>query len=190
MSTAEPIGPDYAQLTEALSSADVDMSAAEAHGLLTGAIVSPSPPAPARLFFGTGDGFSSPGGRQLLAALEDAARETEYRLRGMEFGFEPMLPAEASLDQRVEALADWCRGFIYGIAAGGVRDPGALNGDAGEFLGDALQISEAETSPDESEEEQERDLAEIVEYVRIGVQLVYEELHGRPDPLSTDPGPE
>jgi uncharacterized protein YgfB (UPF0149 family) len=179
--SAEPIGPDYEQLTDALSSADVNMSAAEAHGLLTGAIVSPAPPGPVHLFFGAGGPPATAGAQRLLAMLDDAMRETEYRLRGMEFGFEPMLPADASLHARVDALADWCRGFVYGIAAGGVRDAGELKGDAGEFLSDALQIGEAEADADESEEEQERDLEEIVEYVRIGVQLVYEELHGQPD---------
>lgn len=178
MSVPEPIGPDYEQLTDALSLAGLNMSAAEAHGLLTGAIVSPARPGPVRLFFGTAGAPATPEAGRLLAALDDAVRETEYRLRGTEFGFEPMLPAEASLHERVDALADWCRGFIYGLAAGGLRNPGELRGDAGEFLQDALQIGEVEADADASEEEQERDFAEVVEYVRIGVQLVYEELHG------------
>lgn len=177
MSASEPIGPDYQQLSDALSSAELDMSAAEAHGVLTGAIVSPAPPPAARLFFGRG-APSTPATGRLLAALDDAARETEHRLRGIEFGFEPMLPVEATLSERVDALADWCRGFVYGLAAGGLRDPGALEGDAGEFLRDALEIGEAQADAEAPEEEQERDLAEIVEYVRVGVQLVYEAVHG------------
>lgn len=178
MSASDPIGPDYQQLTDALASAGVNMSAAEAHGVLTGAIVSPAPPAPGRLFFGAGGAPSTPGVQRLLDELSDAAGETEHRLRGIEFGFEPMLPVDATLSERVDALADWCRGFVYGLAAAGVRDPGALEGDAGEFLQDVLQIGEAQADAEAPEEEQERDLAEIVEYVRVGVQLVYEAMHG------------
>lgn len=158
------------------------MSAAEAHGLLTGAIVSPARPGPVRLFFGNAGAPQTQEAGRLLAALDDALQETEYRLQGTEFGFEPMLPGEASVHERVDALADWCRGFLYGLAAGGLRDPGVLRGDAGEFLQDVLQIGEVEADADASEEEQERDYAEVVEYVRIGVQLVYEELHGNADP--------
>lgn len=178
MNSDEPIGPDYQQLSDALASADLNMSAAEAHGVLAGAIVSPAPPPVARLFFGAGAPPSTPAAAHLIAELEDAARETEFRLRGIEFGFEPMLPVEATLSERVDALAEWCRGFVYGLAAGGLEDPGQLKGDAGEFVRDTLQIGEAQADAEAPEEAQERDLAEIVEYVRIGVQLVYEAVHG------------
>lgn len=177
MTVSEPIGPDYQQLTDALSAAELNMSAAEAHGVLTGAIVAPTPSSLSRLFFGAGT-QSAPAVERLLAELADAGRETEHRLRGIEFGFEPLLPVEATLSERVDALADWCRGFVYGLAAGGIREPDELQGDAAEFLRDALQIGEAQADSDVPEEEQERDLAEIVEYVRVGVQLVYEAVHG------------
>jgi uncharacterized protein YgfB (UPF0149 family) len=39
-----------------------------------------------------------------------------------------------------------------------------------------MNIGEAEMDEDGDTEEQEREMAEIVEYLRVGVQLVYEEL--------------
>ena len=36
--------------------------------------------------------------------------------------FELMLPDDdESLEARVEALGTWCQGFVYGLAAGGVK---------------------------------------------------------------------
>jgi uncharacterized protein YgfB (UPF0149 family) len=53
-----------------------------------------------------------------------------------------------------------------------------LRGEVGEFLLDLNRISEAEMDDDEPVEQQEREIADIVEYLRAGAQLVYDELRG------------
>lgn len=163
--------PDYSELADALDHAGVTASAAEAHGIITGALCASKTPDWRGLLLGNRretraelDGY--------LAALYE---ETGQRLTGIEFLFAPLLPA-GPLPAQVDALGDWCRGFLLGLSAAGVN-PGDLPGDAGEFVADAGRIAEAEMDDDGSIDEQERELAEIVEYLRIGVQIVYEELH-------------
>lgn len=164
--------PDFAELADALYAAHVTTSAAEAHGIMTAALCAPQPPDWQRLLFGGDPVHASPSLRSQLAALYE---QTGQQLTGVEFQFAPLLPA-ATLSEQVEALAEWCRGFTLGMSAAGV-DGDNLPGEAGEFMRDAQEMAEAQLDDDETEETQEREYTEIVEYLRVGVQLVYEELH-------------
>ncbi len=86
------------------------------------------------------------------------------------------------LPERVEALAAWCQGFIYGLAAGGIKEGSELPEDTAELLKDVIEISRAghdvdDTGVDDSEDnDDEVAYMEIEEYVRMGVLLIYEEL--------------
>lgn len=91
--------------------------------------------------------------------------------------FEPMLPGdEVPLEQRIEALAAWCQGFLYGFGAAGTAPRAALPATVSEVLADLAQISQAGEPGADDAEVEEGAYAELVEYVRAGVQLVYEEL--------------
>ncbi|GAB4513913.1 MAG: hypothetical protein Tsb0026_19010 [Sulfuricaulis sp.] len=102
---------------------------------------------------------------------------THAHLSGLECDFTPLLPGdEHSLAEQIESLSDWCRGYLLGLHAGGVKDGQVLAGDAGEIIRDITRISEAELDGSQADEEEARALVEIVEYLRVGVQLVFEEL--------------
>lgn len=164
--------PDYADLADSLHGAGITTSAAEAHGIITAALCAPRPPEWQRLLLGGDPSAVSPSLRSQLGSLYE---QTAQQLLGIEFDFVPMLPV-ATLAEQVEALADWCRGFVLAMEAAGI-DAAKLPGEAGEFMRDAHEIAEAEIDDDEAEDAQEREYADIVEYLRVGVQLVYEELH-------------
>ncbi len=177
MSHPPVYSPDYEELAAALRAAGVALGAAEVHGIVTAAVSVPDARAPGSLIFGTQAPAPTPATARLLehvAALQEDARA---RLRGSAFEFQPLLPADAPLPEQVEALAAWARGYVLGLAAAGVREPQRLKGEVGEFLLDVARIGEAEMDEDETVEQQERALAEIVEYLRAGVQLVYDELN-------------
>jgi hypothetical protein len=84
------------------------------------------------------------------------------------------------LVEQVEAVAAWCQGFLNGV---GSTAPAAARSSAdgtalGEILRDFAEISRAGLSEEEAEGHDEPDfaLAEIQEYVRVSVQIVFEEL--------------
>jgi uncharacterized protein YgfB (UPF0149 family) len=186
MNTLAPEPPSHAELTNALATADADFSAAEVHGTLTGLLCAGADER-AMPALGTlvPEGASGGLGDMLTALL----RQTREQLHDPEFVFALLLPGEeVALDAQVTALADWCRGFIVGLTAGGVADPARLAGDAGEVVQDFARIAAAEVDmPQASGEEEERQLAELVEYVRVGVQLVFEQLRARsPSPRRSD----
>lgn len=104
--------------------------------------------------------------------------DTVRALRGEEMEFQLLLPDDDdSLLERALALSLWCQGFLYAFGAGRPVPNEELTGEVEEVLRDLTHISQAsvETGTD-AEEEEEEAYAEIVEYVRAGVQLIHDEL--------------
>jgi len=77
------------------------------------------------------------------------------------------------LDIRIEDLSYWCQGFLYGLSLAGLTDISKLPLDANEILQDMTDISKAGYSPEDDEEENEIAFAEIIEYIRVGVYVIY-----------------
>ena len=72
------------------------------------------------------------------------------------------------IDQRVQALAEWCLGFLAAYAlVVSEASTGGLDKDTGEGLGDIAAISEATVDAEADEEESERHLFEVSEYLRF-----------------------
>ena len=116
-----------------------------------------------------------PGGGDALAALFEASTDA---LGGGDLAFQPLLPDdEVALGTRVEALAAWCAGFLYGFGAAGSPDAQRpLAPDVSEVMADLARIAQAGApGPDELDEDEDA-YAELVEFLRAAVQLVYEEL--------------
>ena len=104
-------------------------------------------------------------------------KETAGQLDDPEFGFSLLLPDDTvPLAQRVESLALWCQGFLAGLGLGGLQDQSKLPGDSHEVMRDFVEISRLGHGDDGVTNEDEAAFAEIVEYVRMAVLLVYEEL--------------
>jgi uncharacterized protein YgfB (UPF0149 family) len=115
---------------------------------------------------------------EVLRALE---LNTWLALSENQLGFEPLLPGEDEpLDDQVRSLALWCHGFLTGLGLGGLE--AARTPDDGqevfeEIAGDFAEISRAVLSDDDAEDAEQSGfaLAELKEYVRVSVQLVFEQ---------------
>lgn len=165
--------PDHAALTQVLEAAGVMTSAAEAHGILTGTLCAPGPArAPwADLIFGRG-----PAPVKLLPLFEALYRHVADRLENPDFKFEPLLPGvDEELGPRVEALADWCRGFVLGLGVDPYR--AVLSPELQEILGDLMKIAELSGEEAGDDEDSACAFEEVAEYVRVGAQLLFEEAH-------------
>jgi uncharacterized protein len=173
--TSTPPLPEYDELEDELRALDA-VNAAEAHGVIAGVASAAAKRADAGIRIVLADvdtGADSTPARRLL---ENVGSYTEARLAARDSEFELLLPDEAEpLDTRTSALVDFCRGYVLGLVAGGVREFADLPGDAREVIEDFMKISDVEVVNGIEAEEQA--LAELTEYVRTGVQVVYEELH-------------
>jgi uncharacterized protein len=150
--------------------------AAEAHGSLCGALCSMAP-------YSLQDWINEilPDGASLseesAAMLERVFTTTASSFGEQGMQFEPLLPDdEQPLNGRANALALWCTGFLYGLGTGQIADLEALNGDVGEIVRDFTEISRATGDDAEADESKEQAYAELVEFIRVAAQVVFEEL--------------
>lgn len=97
-------------------------------------------------------------------------------LTGNDADFEPLLPAdEVPLAERAGALSLWCQGFLYGLGSGAASDPARVSVEAGEIIRDFTEITHVGVEAEDENEENETAFAEVVEFVRVGVQLLFVE---------------
>jgi yecA family protein len=182
--------PDISALDETLFKVDATMGAAESHGALCGMLCARGSTDLSE-WMGHVLGEQEQGNvflRDLANQLSELHQSTLGQMNDPYGGFQLLLPDDDDeLDERTEALGDWCLGFVYGLAAGGISEESELPEDTKELLMDFIEISRAGNDvadlDDDSDdgEEDEQAFVEIVEYVRTGVLLINEELQ----PLQT-----
>ena len=91
--------------------------------------------------------------------------------------FKLLLPDDTdSLRARTESLGNWCAGFLSGLAMGGLPEQNRLSEEVSELLNDLSQISRVDFELDNPNEKEQAAFEEVVEYVRVGVMYIHEEL--------------
>ncbi len=177
--------PDF-EHSLAMAKGNLDVAAlAECHGVACGLLVR-QPDCSPDAFLALLDMLEivkdpGPGFRDSLLELLEASRG---QLRDEEMQLGIWLPDdEASLDDRTEALAQWCNGFLASIGSGEDKRLETLSGEAAEALADIQEIALAEigeeaTNGEDDLEEEEGAFAEIVEYIRVAVLILREDLRG------------
>jgi yecA family protein len=170
---------DYAGLENALQSADADCGAAESHGLLCGICCAAGKADTApwlEHILGAGNTLSA-AAQNCHELLTELYAATLQHLNDNDLGLELLLPGDdAPLALRSRALGQWCQGFLYGLALGGVREEGGQPGTIPEIMRDFYEISQTGFDHDADDETEEAAYMEIVEYVRMSVLLCHEEL--------------
>jgi len=166
--------PSFDDLQRVLAQSHALTDAAEAHGTLVGALCASE--------FSLDDWLAEilPEGRaeglagEHLRVLFDL---TNGSLGDIASTFGPLLPSDdAPIAERTAALGEWCQGFLHGFGTGALPQSPALEGDAAEVLRDLGEITRVDVDPEEDGERNETAYAELVEFVRVGVQLLYVQL--------------
>lgn len=177
--------PEIVELEELLYRIDAAMGAADAHGALCGMLC-------ARGTIELSEWVDHVIGEQeqgnemlhdVVHKLSELHQSTLEMMNDATGDFKLLLMDDDDpLSERVVTLAAWCQGFIYGLAAGGIKEGSELPEDTAELLKDMIEISRAghdvdDTGVEESDgNDDEEAYMEIEEYVRMGVLLIYEEL--------------
>lgn len=175
-------GIDHYVLEDALRQCGSNWDASQTHGLLSGRLA----------IAGSDSGFDWLS--QVLEGTEQADTirdecesmlgqlfEFTYRqLTERQSGFEPLLPSEDDgTAVCATALAHWCEGFLHGLVAAHHGDELKTRLAAeplADIIRDMLQITRASADEDDNTESDDSAYTELVEYVRVAAQLVYEEL--------------
>ena len=166
---------DFDEIADHLLEQGAEVSPAESHGCLSG------------LLAGGAVAESEYGLHAMTVALDLEVHgelaelimrlyvATGAALADEEFGFYPLLPRDdAVVAARAAATAGWCRGFLAGVAHV-VEVDGQWSAEGREALEDIAELTRAEVGDDETEEDADRDLLEIVEYLRVAVLNLFAE---------------
>ncbi len=169
---------DFDAVQAALARLGANADAAESHGTLCALLIGnasladwlghtlPDMPDP-------GDALAA----EQLEVLRQLYETTREQLNQEDLGLELLLPEEIEdFGGRLIALAGWCQGFLYGIAAVGAAPEDALDDEARECLSDILEISKL-AHDEEASDEAELQYAEVAEHVRMSALLLNESLN-------------
>lgn len=175
-----PALPGHDAIDHALRDAGSPTEASEAHGSLCGLLcVLGAGAAPVWLADSVSTDEES-GATEVPPLLDELLKSTAMALEGGSLAFQPLLPPdEEPLVTRVGCLGLWCQGFNHGLAVGaGISGAGVeiSSGDTAEVVRDFGAMAEVSIQADENGPDDEAAYTELVEYVRVSVQLVFEEL--------------
>ncbi|WJW75875.1 YecA family protein [Thiohalobacter sp. IOR34] len=170
----------YQQLEDDLARAEAALDAAEVQGLLCGLLCATGRLEPSLWrgeLFDEAPDANNLAVRQCLERVEHLGGELQRALHDPELGLSLLLPDDDEpLGDRAEALAAWCDAFLGGIGLGGVQENALSSAEARELLGDLAEIARLAFDAEQAGEADEEDYVQIVEYVRLGVLLLAEEL--------------
>ena len=173
---------DHNELDALLKSCGSSWNAGQAHGLLC-----------SRLSLAGAEGASRWIVQVLADADADAAERgaceeeldalcaaTWQQLVERQSEFNLLLPDdEDSPSVRTEVMAQWCEGFLHGLVAEKHSEElkkRLAEEPLADIIKDMLEITRATVGDNAEDENIDNDIAELVEYLRVAVQLTYEEL--------------
>lgn len=118
------------------------------------------------------DTLSHDSTKVTFVALYEASCQA---LEGFDLDFTLLLPDDDNeISQRAEALGRWCQSFLSGFGLYGKHTDASLSSEAKETLNDLGQIAQISAELEELDEN-ESDLMEVQEYVRMAVLMLFTE---------------
>jgi len=168
---------DYDSVTNKLSQQGIIVDAAEVHGILCGMLCGGMSLTDQKWLealsetINQGDAFSD----QTHHLLTSLFNQTCQQLLEPEFALNLLLPEDqAPINDRGAALINWVQGFMLGFGLH-QQDLMQCSEDVKEALEDFSDISRME-EPMDDDEESEKALFEVEEYVKISAILCFSEL--------------
>ena len=160
--------PDWSEVAATIEQLALANTPAELHGALCG-------------WLAGGGGSADDWLRSVMAdadlplttdgdVLDRLRKASADQLEDPQFGFQLLLPEDARISVRAEALFSWCRGFLggFGLAAGNPT----LSDEGQEALRDVGNLAFSQME-DEGDRDDAEALGEIEEYLRVAVLLLH-----------------
>lgn len=167
----------FEHFQDELSRASVDLHPSELHGMLIGylcAVKDNSGPGQRRSLFEAWMDGEVP--TSIANILEETYKQGLDSLGEFsDFDFSLMIPGDDQvITQRAESVSLWCSGFLSGFGESGRQLDADDASDVKEALQDMGRIAAMSEEVPEGEEN-ESDLNEIIEFVRISTLLIFAE---------------
>jgi uncharacterized protein YgfB (UPF0149 family) len=153
------------------------VSPAELHGLITGHLAAGARLQPAVLLQTACElmDINSLAQESSKVALLELYAASCSALESMDMEFELLLPDDDNeISLRAESLGRWCQSFLSGFGLYGKHTDASLSTEAKETLNDLGQIAQISAEVEDLDEN-EADLMEVQEYVRMAVLMLFTE---------------
>lgn len=178
--------PDFDEICDLFIQLDSEAQPAEMHGLAVGQICAGRELNAQQWLALLSDfmGVELAEQQQAQPLLLGLLAASQSQLEDPELAFEPLLADDDhEIDVRLEALSQWCQGFINGFALVS-KDQDKWP----ELVGDAMEDMTAlsQVGLDDDDEGAEEAYAEVYEYLRLLTLNIYIEMH----PPSEEPLPQ
>lgn len=161
--------PSYEILEAALTRAKLGVSPADLHGSVAGYLCAGGHGHAHELLAALAlEGDESGAGDKLHALLDRLAGDVSHRLQTGE-AVAPLLPS-GSLPARADAMVDWCRGFLGGLALKGDLATAAKVPEVRELLEAFSQIAAMHLDCDDDDE---ASLQDVLDFIRGGVARLH-----------------
>jgi len=165
--------PTFRALNQALSKTTLKLHPSQVHGLITGVICGNPKSTAAWEELVTGGEDPAPT-HQILQELYDSSAN---QLEDFLFEFQLLLPADSEdLPTRAEALTLWCQGMLTGLKLAQVQIVDREASEMTEAINDLIEIAKMNYEDVVANEEDEAAYAELVEYVRVAIILIYQDM--------------
>ena len=177
MSAKPNLQEQYEEIDAALASTECEITAAELHGLTSAMVVCGFRQSPQEWLdmMAVHLDFKEDLSEEdvdLLFQLFGAAYD-ELTDKELSFNFQLVLPDDDyPLADRLQSLAEWCRGYAEGIGLSEVGEEVDADPESREFLRDIIAISQLDDDTSGGAEEENR-FAELVEYIRVCCMSMY-----------------
>lgn len=173
---------DHNEVAAALHRAGSTWSAPQAHGLLCSRLAVLGEEGGSDwlglVLQGADSGNFSYG--EDVELIENVFTETYRQLTARQSEFSLLLPDDSiSAAVVTAAVAEWSEGFLHGLVTdvkGDLLKQKLADEPLCDIIKDVLEITRAAADDDDDEEANEQALTELIEYLRVAAQLVYEEL--------------
>lgn len=167
---------NYGACQDALERVEADLGAAEFHGTACAMLCTRPGEKAEQWITEIVSSEHEPSSRNWSRPLNESIDASRRAFDDGNYSLELLLPDDDEpLAQRSRALSDWCTGFLFGIGLAGAGVTASLSDDAREVVADLTEFTRIDPEEEDSENA-EKAFEEIVEYVRVGVLLIYEEL--------------
>ena len=170
------------ELDEALENCNSGRNGVQAHGLLCGYIMTHGLKGHDMWLHRMFENSSNEKGNRVKykSLFDDLFIETWRQLEERQSEFELFLPKDdRDLLTRAKAMGSWCNSYLHGLISSVTTEKlkKAINREPTSILiKDLLEMAKATIGEEYDDETNERSYAELVEYTRIAVQLIFEEL--------------
>lgn len=183
---------DIERVQKNLTTLGSEVSPFEAHGTLCGLFCGRTDMEPQEWLALTTSGSDAIEQGDLLAAeaaewLSELFFHTVSALSDNNLNFYPLLPDDETEAIQLEAIAQWAQGFLMGLSLAGIENFSDYPEEVGEFVEAMTSISTADDYDLAGDDTDAEAIIELVEFIRIGVLLVNEEMNPLRVPVDIPP---